>query len=153
MYVRGIAGGGELQTLIGRPATIQSLADVDADGAVDIVGVTGAYDTMIAFPWANAGDGAFVPGTPVAMPDIAPGEDFRHRLVAADVDGDGRQDVVVGSNSILRILFGSTDGLRCYADLIIQHRATYLAAGDLDGDGRAEIAFSDGTTTTVHALE
>ena len=71
-------------------------------------------------------------------------------MAAGDFDGDGHEDLFVGSPSTIRVLQGSADGqFACVTDVAIPHGADVLAVGDLDADGRADVAFSDGVTTTV----
>ena len=65
------------------------------------------------------------------------------RAVAADLDGDGRTDLVVAGGDRSAILWGksgwSTDGALWLPTL----EATDVAVADLNGDGRPEIAFAN----------
>lgn len=55
----------------------------------------------------------------------------------ADVNGDGRADVIVEEGSRLRILYGQPDGsLLRAADLL---RGDFMLATDVDGDGQPEV--------------
>ena len=74
---------------------------------------------------------------------------------AADVDGDGVDDLVAVSASALTVAFGGpgeAEGVfRCQATTDLDAAVVLHAVGDLDGDGRAEIALSDGATVNVYS--
>jgi hypothetical protein len=128
--------------------------DYDADGDEDIVGLTSSQGTMLVLPWQNAGGGDhFVEWTRWTS-DFGTDPEGRYRVGAGDFDGDGYEDLFVGSPSTMRVLHGSADGqFACISNIAIPHAADVLAVGDLDGNGRADVAFSDGSTTTVLAHE
>ena len=113
-----------------------------------------------ALTWGNAGNtaaaGSFV--------------DLNHRLFTADVDGDGKLDVVslnsatgdwsVGHSDGSKLTWKSAGNTSGYGDLADPSRLLWL--GDYDGDGKLEPLFyyggdgswwmsrSDGTTFTWH---
>jgi hypothetical protein len=60
-------------------------------------------------------------------------------IVAHDLDGDGKSDLVVSEDSALEIYFGATDTLTGPV-LLPGTDGGAIAVGDLSGDGRADIA-------------
>ncbi|MBN6054801.1 FG-GAP repeat protein, partial [Nonomuraea sp. RK-328] len=73
--------------------------------------------------------------------------------VTADVNGDDRDDLVIGGRpfgeSALRprVFWGGPRGLRRGAE--IRTQATPAAAGDYDHDGRDEVVLTSGTRVQV----
>ena len=148
--VDAVEGG--TQFVYGRAASVMTIAavDYDADGDEDIVGLTSSAGTMLVLPWQNAGGGDHYVESTRWTNDFGPDVEGLYRVAAGDFDGDGHEDLFVGSPSTIRVLQGSADGqFACVTDVAIPHGADVLAVGDLDADGRADVAFSDGVTTTV----
>lgn len=84
------------------PATAFGFGDMDADGKLDIVFVTTRGDTKPAVcVLTDASDGQPICWTPDAAP-----AGFASSLVGADLDGDGKDEILVGSTS------GGVDVLR-----------------------------------------
>jgi len=138
-------------------ASIAGGADVDGDGVLDFaIGVPGA---------AGGGDALVVSGASGAILLIAGGvsggDELGAAVALADVDGDGRADLVVGSPGATsgagRIdLFSGRSGQPVWSlggrsgDAL----GSALAAGDLDGDGLAEIvAGSPGAGSSAGRIE
>ncbi|WP_199424355.1 FG-GAP-like repeat-containing protein [Actinotalea solisilvae] len=76
-------------------ASRELMADVTGDGMEDLVTVHAQGGGGILL-WVRPGSGSFVADTPVLMADLRTGgwSYASSRQVAADVDGDGRDDVV-----------------------------------------------------------
>jgi hypothetical protein len=115
-------------------------ADLDGNGAVDVVWTAlnaDGYDFSITLNWAaNGGNGSFGPQHSLGGVGSSYGS-----LYAADLDGDGDVDVLMGSENADRIslyenLGGGSFGPR---QVIATDRASALQAADLDGDGDLDL--------------
>jgi hypothetical protein len=121
------------------------VADLDGDGKPDIVVANGNGKAGVGVLLGN-GDGTF---QPVVTYDL--GEKFASAVAVADVNGDGRPDVVVSDcasgqytcqvNSSVGVLPGNGNGT-------LQPPLTYASGGlfsigvalaDINGDGRADV--------------
>ena len=114
------------------------LADLDADGTLDLVLTDFGDDTVVVVP--GLGGGFF--GTEARYPVGR----LPYGLAVADLDTDGDLDLAVvnESDDTLSILFGAGDGTLAPATSIdLGSLGAYcpsaIAAGDLDGDGRADL--------------
>lgn len=119
-------------------------ADLDDDGAVDLF-----FTQTVGPSWLfwGFGDGTFSPG-PQLLPDLTSG-----LTNAADVDGDGDLDLLVGGRDHLRLLLN--DGARGFDDvtdawglLPIDGWAGGSAWADVDGDGDLDL-FAGGYSQSV----
>jgi hypothetical protein len=135
-------------------------ADVDGDGRMDLV-----FNERRSAPALNrvhvalaSGDGAFTLASPADNLNM-PAEGWEnYELLVADVDGDGRDDLVWnhrGTNNVIYAGMTNGDGTFAWRDRQ-QHVhtgwGTYsVATGDLNGDGRTDLVWSNagGSTTTL----
>ena len=125
------------------------IADLKADGKLDIV-VANWWDTnnigVVGILLGN-GDGTFQP----AM-NYKTGGAPNYSLVVADVNGDGKLDLIVSSCAVSASTCGSADGvvsvLLGNGDGTFQHALTYgsgapvgahVAVADVDGDGKPDL--------------
>jgi hypothetical protein len=110
-------------------------ADIDGDGNEDLLVGRGDF---LAISY-GCGDGGFL--SEVDVPAAAGNE----HQVAADLDGDGRLDVIVTNFSgQLGFVFQLADGgFAPPATFSMGTNLTYLVAADLDGDHGIDIAAVD----------
>jgi hypothetical protein len=114
-------------------------ADVDGDGDLDVL-VWNANDLNFNFPGRvllNAGDGTFP--TSIELPG---GSASTYSIAAADVDGDGDLDFLLGNHgSPSRVLLNAGDGtFPTSIELPGGSAPTYsIAAADVDGDGDLDV--------------
>ena len=122
------------------------LADVDGDGDVDVVAT--AWTAQEIRWWRNDG------GDPVAWSEqtIAQGFTGTHWVECADVDGDGRTDVLAAAMDRSEVAWWRNDGSEPIYWL--KHTlsgqlsgAVSVASGDLDGDGDTDAAGAGWSTT------
>src|SRR6185312_2730847 len=113
-------------------------ADIDGDGNLDIVACLGFFNTVQIF--YGKGDGTFEP--PVAIPL----QRQYAQMAIADMDGDGKPDLVLSDGSLIAIVRNT--GNRTFGPE--QHYlAGYIAnftVADVNGDGLPDIVVANGAT-------
>jgi hypothetical protein len=115
-----------------------------------------AADPAAVHSALNLGGGSF--GTPSTQ--AIPGS-TGSALTLADMDSDGKLDVVMNTRGSVAIFFGKGDGTfdvdQSYATAIASVWSGFLLAMDLNGDGRPDIvtvtgdAFPTGRTIPAHS--
>jgi outer membrane protein assembly factor BamB len=100
------------------------VADFDGDGELEI-GVPQTFEVSVF-----EGDGSLLWSTPVFGPS---------GCSAADLDGDGRAELVLNNFDGLRILAGGTGEVMLHDPEVVGQYVATPAIVDLDGDGKAEI--------------
>ena len=111
-------------------ATALAVGDFDLDGRVDVAGVV---QDMVGVCWNDGG---------TLSPASLPSAGWTRRVVARDVDGDGKLDLVTtdflaGMGTVRRNLGG-----RAFASAVSGASATApnsVTTGDVDGDGRDDL--------------
>ncbi len=127
-----------------------SIADIDGDGTLDILQGTAGGDAVLAFAaggkrrdfehhisvW-NSKTGEFLPGFPRNIEDWQ----FFLNPIAADIDGDGKEEVISGSAGYF-VHAWNADGVEAkgFPKFTGAWNAASPAIGDFDGDGKLELA-------------
>ncbi|NNM27445.1 MAG: VCBS repeat-containing protein [Phycisphaerales bacterium] len=131
-----------------------AVADADGDGDLDIAVAGGSVliqQTRIAL-LRNGGEGTF--GSPEMLPTLSTSALYRPAIAFADMDADGRVDIVYsdsglhtgGLSSPYGVAVFANDGDGAYPVVDIHAIGPYtggytsLEIADLDGDGRLDIA-------------
>jgi hypothetical protein len=137
-------------------ATRLTVADFDGDGSPDL-------GTVIATRYVNVllgdGAGAFTPGPNY---DAGPPPDDLVDLVAADLDGDGRQDIAALNTDLetnagrVTVLIGTGEGSFAGArSFSIPGAASFngaaVAADDFNGDGKLDLLNFDDAAVSLLA--
>jgi FG-GAP-like repeat len=138
---------------LGAPVSDAAAADLDGDGAIDLVAsLKGSVTGTSALAYELAAAGAFAP--PVSVPVATDG----HHLAAADLDHDGRADLVLESNlsnGSLRVLHnaGATGpgGPLAFdpAQTLGPSGVDELQLADMDGDGAPDVVTRIGATVQI----
>lgn|GEM_PF-2231889 len=130
-------------TVVGVSSDIVA-ADFDGDGAVDLAVAAGRYVSVLI----NNGDGIFASKADYNWGTDTWGDTFAYVLVAGDLNGDGRADLVStrGNNigGFMNVLINNGDGT--FAAKVGYPTGPYPtkpAIGNVGGDGRADIVVPD----------
>jgi FG-GAP-like repeat len=119
--------------------------DLNSDGFTDLVVLQNSQFVVVLL---GNGDGTF--RQPVSYEVAAGG---RASLLVADMDGDGRPDVLVGGLGGVSILPANANGtLRFPVTFTNSGDAFSMAIGDFNGDGQSDIAVANGSAGTVTVL-
>jgi hypothetical protein len=135
----------------------EGLNDVDEAGAVTVL--YGSADGL-----TSQGSQAWSQDSPGILDQAEDEDEFGYRLAAADLNGDGADDLCVGSfgeslgaatfAGSINVLYGSADGLSADGNQfwteaspgvpgdpgVVDRFGSAMASGDFDGDGVADLA-------------
>lgn len=121
-----------------------AIADFNNDGALDVAtaifGAASSSAGQVAV-FLGSGDGHF------AAPVLYPLNHNGNRLVAVDLNADGKVDLAVAvqkssPQNALAVLLGNGDGTFAPAIRSVSGYATDVTAGDFNGDGKPDLALA-----------
>ena len=123
-------------------------ADLDGDGYLDLASASKDDSTVAWYPNKGSEDPAVFGQKKI----ISQGSDSKgaYSLVAADINKDGKMDLVVASNGNDRVTFWRNDGKGNFDKIVIYDKADFVlsvTAVDFDRDGDMDVAsasFYDG---------
>jgi hypothetical protein len=125
-------------------------ADINGDGKPDIIGVANHVNTTPYLDiWTNNGAGGFAAA---AAPTLPNGEVFK--FVAADVNGDGKPDLIfayANNRSIVVLTNDGTGAFALYGSYPVGNEPLAVIAADVNGDGAVDLisANRDDTLTVL----
>ena len=122
--------------------------DFNGDGKVDLAAVN--FNGSSVAVLIGTGNGTFNPAPLFLVPTgVSPTD-----VVAADFNGDGRQDLAVSNldSGTATILLGQGDGTFTSSTIAAGSGPEGLAVGDFNGDGRPDLAFADLGDDTVTVM-
>lgn len=134
--------------------TDMQAADVDGDGDIDLVAPDGPNNGNVIWfenprinpPSAGATDPRV--GGNWLMHTIGSHGDYVHDVECADLDNDGKLDVVTSSGGITRVWKQNSDDSWTMKNLVNPGPFTGITLGDVDGDGRKDIGTNQGWVKT-----
>lgn len=131
------------QMNIGSSQEAAAVGDVTGDGRTDVVMTNSvsfdpATDNKL-FVFPQQADGTL--GAPLAYATQASENCAPSSVAVADVNGDGRKDVIIGESGCgIEIFLQDASGQLVSGGLIASAESHKIRAADLDGDGRVDIA-------------
>jgi hypothetical protein len=139
-------GDGTFQTASSSAVTLGSkpvvaVGDFNRDGIEDLA--IGNASTGLSISFGN-GDGTFQAPVITSFP-------VGTTLLIQDLNGDGNADLIVG-NGYFDALLGKGDGNFAQSSWIGFGTGT-IAIGDLNGDGKVDVAFSEGPSSPMIAIQ
>ncbi len=138
---------------VGTTPQYLALADIDADGDLDLLAVN--YTDSTVSVRLNDGTGLFTP--PATGAEVAVGNGPGY-LALADLDGDGDLDLLTANYTASTVSRRLNDGTGQFrlpaggAEIAVGAGPSRLVVADIDGDGDLDALTSDLTNNTVTVL-
>ena len=121
--------------------------DVDGDGKNDVITANNFDQTISVFRNTS------VNGSVSFAAQIVYPSDYSYSLALGDIDGDGKQDIIIGcSNSIIVYKNNCTPGTIAFTkagDFYLGNGEADIVVTDLDGDGRSDVIIADNSGITL----
>jgi FG-GAP-like repeat len=155
MYINGSSFATKVDFTTGLYPRSLAIGDIDNDGKLDLVTANFSSNSISALRNTST-PGSITIGSFAATVNFTAGSG-PHAISISDLDGDGRNDIVVanaGSASIGVFKNQSTPGAFTAASLAVKVDFTAgfgpvnLALGDVDGDGKNDMTVSNGGANT-----
>lgn len=119
--------------------------DVERDGDLDVIAVASGREPLLLL---NDGSASFAVAP--ASPRFPGSPASAYRVAAADVDGDGFEDLLIGAVTNFQSQLWRNDGTGRFVDITATHLPVFNATvadiqpADLDGDGDVDFALAQG---------
>jgi len=127
-----------------------AVGDVNGDGLADVVLITSSYfdpaHDFKLFVFLQQPDGQLAPQVLYPMRSTYPGA---QSVQIGDVNGDGRQDIVVGNANNMEVFLQQPDGTLAPSVIYATTMARLIRIGDVNNDGRADVVGLDWGSNNV----
>jgi hypothetical protein len=124
-----------------------AIGDLNGDGKADIVASHHELNALTVLIGNGRGEFVEGPGSPFDF-----GVSLFH-IVIADVNRDGKKDVIGASGDSIRVLLSDGSGvLKSTTPVTVGRGAYRLAVADLNGDGRTDVVTSNSESNSVSVL-
>jgi len=135
-------------------------ADINGDGKPDLVSVSALLNSVVAVELNTTAPGAMTPAFTAVQTFSLGGTVFPKAVVAADLNGDGRQDLIAAkysTNSVAVLLNTTAPGASSASFTAAQDFATgagpnSVCAADINGDGKPDLVVANPTNNNVSVL-
>ncbi len=149
------AGGDSFTTPAGSPLTVGrnpgfvAVGDLNGDGKLDLaVAANNSNGTGSLYVLLGNGDGTFQAPVAYASSSIFPSS-----IKIADLNHDGKPDLILGAQDKVYVLLGNGDGtFQTPVGYAAGNGSDFITLGDFNGDGNLDVAAADIYDTTVSVL-